>query len=104
MKIPKGKGFDLASGLLITVVLDDYVLTGTFLGGIEDRHHNDPPIQVNVEEETEFILLQLTCELEVEYRPEFPVGTIVAISVGKILFIIPGGECEDEKATVAVVK
>lgn len=97
MKFPEGKGFDLAGGLIITVVLDDYALTGTFLGGIDERScHDDRPIVVNVEEETEFILLQLTCPLEVEDGPDFSVGTIIAINVEKILFIAPGGTCEDE--------
>lgn len=98
MKFPKGKGFDLAGGLVITVVLEDHVLTGTFLGEINDRHHDDPPINVNVnvDVEPEFILLQLTCELDLEDGPEFPVGTIVAINVQEIQFIVPGGTCEEE--------
>jgi hypothetical protein len=97
MKFPKGKGFDLAGGLVITVVLDDQVLTGTFLGGSEDRHCDDPPIIVNVtvDEDPEFILLQLTCALEVDDRPEFPVGTIIAINVREILFVAPNGTCEE---------
>ncbi|MBP2628145.1 MAG: hypothetical protein H6Q68_2856 [Firmicutes bacterium] len=95
MKFPIGKGFDLSGGILITVVLDEYALTGTFLGGSEERHHDAQPIHVNVEveEETEFILLQLTCPLEVEDGPDFPIGTIIAINVQKILFIAPGGVC-----------
>lgn len=98
MKFPKGKGFDLAGGLVITVVLEDHVLTGTFLGEINDRHHDDPPINVNVnvDVEPEFILLQLTCELDLEDGPDFPVGTIVAINVQEIQFIVPGGTCEEE--------
>jgi len=99
MKFPKNKGFDLAGGLVITVVLEDYALTGTFLGEIEDRScHNDSTIDVTVEEEVEFILLQLTCPLEVEDGPDFSVGTIIAINVQKILFIAPGGTCEDTEA------
>jgi hypothetical protein len=68
-------------------------LTGTFLGGIEDRHCNEPSIHVDVqvENEAEFILLQLTRCLEVYHGPDFPVGTIIAINVQKILFIAPGG-------------
>ena len=96
MKFPKGQGFDLAGGLVITVVLDDHVLTGTFLGESEDRHHDDPPIIVNVtvDEDPEFILLQLTCELELKHGPDFPIGTIIAVNVQEILFIAPGGTCE----------
>jgi len=99
MKFPKGKGFDLAGGLVITVVLDDYALTGTFLGGIEERKYVDPPINVNVqvEEEVEFILLQLTCCVEVNDGPKLQVGTIIAVNVQKILFIAPGGTCEENK-------
>jgi len=98
MKFPKGKGFDLAGGLIITVVLDDYALTGTFLGGVEERHHDDPLIHVNaqVEDATEFILLQLTCSLEVEDGPGFPIGTIIAINVQEVLFIAPGGTCDED--------
>lgn len=101
MKFPKGKGFDLAGGLVITVVLEDYALTGTFLGAIEERScHDDSPIHVTVEveEDVEFILLQLTCPLEVDDGPEFDVGTIIAINVQKILFIAPGGTCETAEA------
>jgi len=100
MKFPKGKGFDLAGGLIITVVLDDYAVTGTFLGASGDRHHDDlPPIHVDVrvEVEEEFILLQLTCPVKVERGVELPVGTIIAINVRQILFIAPGGTCEDDK-------
>ena len=95
MKFPKGKGFDLAGGLIITVVVDEYALTGTFLGESEDRHHDDPPIIVNVNEDPEFILLQLTCALKVDDRLEFPVGTIIAINVREILFVAPNGTCEE---------
>ena len=98
MKFPKGKGFDLSGGLVITVVLDAHVLTGTFLGEIDSRHHGDPPIKVNanVNLEQEFILLQLTCELALEDGPEFPVGTIIAINVQEIQFIVPSGTCAAE--------
>jgi len=41
-------------------------------------------------------------ELEVEDGPEFPVGTIIAINVEKILFIVPGGTCDDEQSTATV--
>ena len=103
MKIPKGKGLDLTGGLVITVVLEDHVLTGTFLGEFEHRDRKDCPINVNVQVdvEPEFILLQLTCELELEDGPEFPVGTIVAINVQEIQFILPGGTCEEDTTVVS---
>jgi len=105
MKIPKGKGFDIASGLTITVVLEEYTLIGTFLERIKERScHDDPPIHVNVKvtEEPEFILLQLTCPLKVDRGIELPVGTIIAINVQQILFIAiigtcPSEICEEEK-------
>jgi len=95
MKFPKGHDFDLIGGLVITVFLEDNLsLTGTFLAEIEDRHHDDPtPIHVNVEEEAEFILLQLTCPFCAPGLPFLPVNTIVAVNVEQILFISPGQEC-----------
>lgn len=96
MKFPVGTGFDLTSGLVITVVLDDYVLTGTFLGKVEERScHDEQPIYVNVEEEAEFIFLQLTCALVDEGVLELPIGTIIAINVRKILFLAPNGTCAE---------
>jgi len=100
MKFPKGKGFDLAGGLSITVALDDYTLIGTYLGGVGDRHHDDPPpihVDVQVNEEAEFILLQLSCCLKVDHKTELPVGTIIAINVQQILFIGPGVACEEDR-------
>lgn len=105
MRFPKNQGFDLIHGLVITVVLDDDIsLTGRFLGEIGDRGHDHcgqslQPINVNVDVDSEFILLQLVCEFEGDDIPEFDVGTIVAINVNKILFIAPGGECEDDKSS-----
>jgi len=100
MKFPREQGFDLIGGLVITVVLEDYPLTGRFLGEFEDRHcHDDAPTIVNVNRETEFILLQLVCPVDVENGPDFPIGTIIAINVDRILFIAPGGTCEVETAS-----
>lgn len=100
MKYPKGKGFDLTGGLIVTVVLENYSLTGTFLGEIESRYCKDSPMYVN--EESEFILLQLTCPVYVENGPDFLIGTIIAVNVEQILFIAPGGICEiDMAASVA---
>lgn len=97
MRIPKGKGFDLAGGLTITVVLDDVILVGTFLGAFEDqRHHKEcPPVCVDLkcDNAPEFFLLQLKCSTFVE-STEFPRGTIVAINVNQVQFIALGGECE----------
>jgi hypothetical protein len=89
MKYLKGKGFDLSCGLVVVVVVEQYSLTGTFLGEIEDRHCKDNPIDVNVNRESEFILLQLTCPLDVENVPYIPVGTIVAINVEKNFLLLP---------------
>jgi hypothetical protein len=72
------------------------------LGEFEDRHckdHECPPTIVNVNRETEFILLQLVCAVDVEDGPDFPIGTIIAINVDRILFIAPGGTCEDDTAS-----
>lgn len=103
MRIPKGKGFDLAGGLIITVVLDDITLIGTFLGEIEgekeQRHHDEPiicppaKVEVNLQEDPEFILLQLVCDADIDDGPEIEQGTIVAVNTNKIQFIAPGGEC-----------
>jgi hypothetical protein len=102
MRFPKEQGFDLIAGLVITVVLEDYSLTGRFLGEFDDRHcheHDEAPTIVNVNRETEFILLQLVCPVDVEDGPDFPIGTIIAINVDRILFIAPGGSCEIDTAS-----
>lgn len=102
MRFPKNQGFDLIHGLVITVVLEERItLTGRFLGDIGDRGHDHcnekiQPINVNVDIDSEFILLQLICEVEVEDGPEFDVGTIVAVNIDRILFIAPGGECDTD--------
>ncbi len=98
MKYPKGKGFDLTGGLIITVILEEYSLTGTFLGEIENRYCKEPT-HVSVQEDSEFILLQLTCPVDVINGPEFPIGTIIAINVEQILFIAPGGICDTDVTT-----
>jgi hypothetical protein len=95
MRIPREQGFDLIGGLVITVVLREYALTGRFLGEFDDRHcHNDSPTIVNVNRENEFILLQLICPIDVDNVPYFAEGTIIAINVDRILFIAPGGTCD----------
>lgn len=97
MKFPKGKGFDLACGVVVTVVLDQVVhdglisLTGTFLGEVEDRNHHK-----RVSDFHEFILLQLTCPFCERGGPEIPEGTFVAINIEQILFAIPGNKCQDK--------
>lgn len=96
MKIPNGKGFDLTCGLLITVVLEDVVLIGTFLGEFGDeRSVKCPPVHVDLkcDNAPEFFLLQLTCSVLVD-SVEFDIGTIVAINVNEVQFITVGGECE----------
>lgn len=95
MRIPRQQGFDLIGGLVITVVLSEYALTGRFLGEFDDRHcHSDSPTIVNVNRENEFILLQLVCPVDIETRADLPIGTIIAVNVDRILFIAPGGECD----------
>jgi hypothetical protein len=98
MRIPKGKGFDLAGGLVITVVLEDILLVGTFLGAFGDQrsHHQEcEPIHVDLkcDNDPEFFLLQLKCSAFVE-SVEFPRGTIIAINVNEVQFIAIGGECD----------
>lgn len=97
MKFPKGKGFDLACGAVITVVLnkiihDDFVtLTGTFLGeGEESRHRR------RIDDFHEFILIQLTCPFCQGGGPEIPEGTFVAVNIEQILFAIPGKKCHED--------
>lgn len=97
MKFPKGKGFDLACGVVVTVVLDAVVhnelvrLTGTFLGEIDDKHHHRKPECCQ-----EFILIQLTTPFRDRSGLEIPEGTLVAINLCEILFIIPGRKCHDK--------
>lgn len=95
MNFPKGKGFDLTCGLTITVVLKGVILIGTFLGARGDeRHHNEcPEIGVKCDNDPEFFLLQLTCDVLVD-SVEFVSGTIVAVNLNEVQFIAIGGECE----------
>jgi len=96
VKFPKGKGFDLACGVVITVVLDAVVdnelvrLTGTFLGEIEEKHRHR-----SFESCHEFILIQLTTPFCDRSGLEVPEGTLVAINACEILFIIPGRKSHD---------
>ena len=97
MKFPKGKGFDLACGAVITVVLnkvihDDLVtLTGTFLGEAEEnRHHR------RIDGFHEFILIQLTCPFCEKGGLEIPEGTFVAVNIEQILFTIPGKTYQED--------
>lgn len=104
MKYPKGCGFNLTGGLTLTVVLEGgYFLVGRFLGAIGDDRKCDcdhkvvcPPPKIEIENEvqvddgSEFLLLQLTSPFTVVGLPTFGVGTVVAINVEQILFIGPG--------------
>jgi hypothetical protein len=98
MKFPRGKGFDLACGVVVTVVLNTVVhdelvtLTGTFLGEIEEKHHHRRSDDFH-----EFILLQLTCPFCERGRTKIPEGTFVSINIDQILFTIPGRKCHDKK-------
>ncbi len=93
MKFPKGKGFDLICGLVITVFLDDCEkLTGTFLGEIQEQHHHK-----RLDDLHEFILIRLTCPFQERGRPEIPEGTFCAINVDQIKFITPGIQCHKLK-------
>lgn len=97
MKFPKGKGFDLACGVVITVVLDAVVhnelvrLTGTFLGEIDEKHHHRRSECCH-----EFILIQLTSPFCDRSGLEVPEGTLVAVNLCEILFIIPGRKCPEK--------
>lgn len=99
MEFPKGKGFDITCGVVITVVLDTVVhdslvrLTGTFLGGKEERRHHRHRRHRCIHES---ILIQLTCPFCERHGAEIPEGTIVAINVSEILFIVPGRKCHDK--------
>lgn len=103
MKFPKGKGFDLSGGLVLTIVLDDgFTLTGRFLGEAERKYsanNNSPSAHNMVDNEVEFILLQLTESVitSCKYREVlFPQGSVIAVSVDQILFIGPGINCEND--------
>ena len=97
MKFPKGKGFDLACGVVVTVVLNTVVhdelvtLTGTFLGETEEKHHRRRCNDCH-----EFILIQLTCPFCAKGGPEIPEGTLVSINIEQILFTIPVKKCYDD--------
>lgn len=98
MKFPKNKGFDLACGVVITIVLDTVLhdklvtLTGTFLGEIQEKHHDKRGDNFH-----EFILIQLACPFCERGGLEIPEGTLCLINVDQILFIIPGMKCNDKK-------
>lgn len=98
MKLPKGKGFDLACGVVVTIVLDRVLhdelvtLTGRFLGETEDKHHHK-----KFDGFHEFILIQLTYPFCEKGGLEIPEGTLVAINIEQILFVIPVKKCHDEK-------
>jgi hypothetical protein len=140
------KDFDFGGCLHVTLVLRDYqVLTGRFRGLIGDRPGHDccdkehkyedekckkddkyckPPkldIDVKVEEDCEFILLELTrpaaainlssftCNIfddiitEIDFvvsGTTFPVGTCVAINVCNILYAGPGADFCDIPFTI----
>jgi hypothetical protein len=103
MKFPKGKGFDLSGGLVLTIVLDDgFTLTGRFLGEAERKlsgNNNCPSPHHGVDNEAEFILLQLTESVitSCKFREVlFPEGSVIAINVDQILFIGPGINCEND--------
>jgi len=103
MRFPKGRGFNLVNGLVVTVVLDDFVsLTGIFLGEIQEKDHHRKCDELN-----EFILIQLTYPVCVRQEKEIAEGTFCAINVDKIQFIFPGvkysdkkhGKCDDQDDT-----
>ena len=94
MKFPKGLGFDIACGLVVTIILDDFVsLTGTFLGEIQEKHHHHRKCN----DLHEFILIQLTSPIDGRKEQKIPEGTFCAINVDKIQFIFPGVKCPDKK-------
>ncbi|MBC8015505.1 MAG: hypothetical protein H7X79_07160 [Sporomusaceae bacterium] len=94
MKFPKGLGFDIVCGLVVTVVLDDFVsLTGTFLGEVQEKHHHHRKCN----DLHEFILIQLTSSICGRKEQIIPEGTFCAINIDKIQFIFPGVKCPDKK-------
>jgi hypothetical protein len=91
LQFPKNKGFDLAGGIVITVFLDEFVhLTGTFLGDVHDQHHLK-----RRKDRHEFILIQLTCPFWDRGKTKLPEGTLCAINIDQIIFIIPGNKNHD---------
>ncbi|GBG55297.1 hypothetical protein SPFL3102_00723 [Sporomusaceae bacterium FL31] len=89
MRIPQGLGFDLTNGVNLAIVLvNGNVLQGTLLAVVGDRNMGYyppiPPNQQPRENNTEFLLLQLTCAFA-----SFPEGTIIAVNVEQIQLIGP---------------
>lgn len=95
MKFSKLNDFELACGVVITVVLDKEVhdelvtLTGVFLGDIQEKHHHK---KFDLHE---FILIQLTCPFCEKGGLEIPAGTFCTINVDQILFITSGIKCHE---------
>jgi hypothetical protein len=97
LRFPRGKGFDLACGIVITVFLDDFIpLTGTFLGNVHDPHHRRSDLH-------EFILIQLTCPFRSKRGAKIPAGTFCAINIEQILFIIPGKKSPHDTCQAEII-
>lgn len=91
MRFPRGKGFDLACGIVVTVFLDDFIpLTGIFLGNVHDPHQHNKDFH-------EFILIQLTCPFRARGGAMISVDTLCAINVMQIMFIVPGKKSHHHK-------
>jgi len=87
----------------VTFFLDGrLVLQGQILFD-KDRHHDDPPVKVEVQNEPEFIFVELLCDsaivrdnstLTLISPPVFRAGDIVRINVAEIIAVGPSGGCE----------
>lgn len=88
MKIPKGHGFDLTGGVVFGVVVSPgSYLQGTLLGVVGDRTGNwdGPKGDCCCDDDNEFLLLQLTCDL----YPYFSIGSVIAVNINNIFLIGP---------------
>lgn len=130
------KGLDFAGGAVVTLVLCDWQqLTGRFIGVFEDREKYDGPefkdyrqpidIEVEVEDDREFVILQLTEPAGVVTLTSatlltsgllippiatgltlgitsttFPAGTFVAVNVDQIIYAASGGTTTATTGTV----
>lgn len=88
------EGIDFLPNIAVTIILEGgIVVIGRLIAEIEERHHDQEhfPTQVNldVDLEPEFLLVQLTATLTIA-TVTLPIGTVVAINLNEVLLIGPG--------------
>ena len=95
----------------VTILTEDRVIfQGQIVREDGERHHEQPPIIINVESETEFIRLRLTCDPALirdnatieEIEPDlFEEGDVIKINVSEIVAIGPSRACLGEEVAKA---